>query len=130
MRPLALILCAFLSALSPTLVLADDRAQLRIELQASMQRFIDRNVIDNTFVAINLEDGVLEEFVPTKAHEWILQGDGFFVLCSDMRDRSGNSVTVDYFMTKVGRSYRVLRTEISNREPIRSLMRAGKLRKL
>ena len=115
---------------SANCAMADERAELRLALQASMQRHIDRNMIDDAFVSIDFESGSLVEFVPTKAHTHILEGEGFFVLCSDMRNSEGKSVPVDYYMARAGRGYRVFRTEIGNRAPLKAMMKAGKVSKL
>lgn len=95
-----------------------------------MQRHIDRVLVNDVFVSVDLAGGGLEHYHPTKAHKTILQGDGYYVLCSDMRDQAGKSVPVDYYMVKARRGYRVFRTEIGNRKPLRALMKAGKLSKL
>lgn len=108
---------------------ADERSELRIALQASMQRHIDRNVIDDAYLTLDLEDGSLERYIPMKAHTAILIGDGYYVLCAEMRDETGKSIPVDYYLAKAGRGFRVFRTEIANRSPLRSLMKSGKVRK-
>lgn len=121
---------AFFTMFSTGSSSADERAKLRIELQASMQRFIDRSLIEDAFTTIRFEDGSLVRYFPAKAHTSILEGDGYYVLCSDMRNEAGQAVPVDYYMVKAGRGFRVIRTEIANRAPLRSLREAGKLKKL
>ncbi|MEM7188143.1 MAG: hypothetical protein AAF439_00905 [Pseudomonadota bacterium] len=129
MRILVAILLGAMLMGVPQAMADDDRAKLRIELQASMQRHIDRSTIQGAFMSINLESGDMIKYFPTKAHTAVLEGDGYYVLCADMRDEAGESVPVDYYLTKARRGFKVFRTEIANRGPLKALMKAGEVKK-
>lgn len=117
-------------AVMATPILAEtERTKLRIELQASMQRHIDRSTVEGAFMSIDLDSGDLNKYFPTKAHTAVLEGDGYYVLCADMRDEGGKSVPVDYYMVKARRGYKVFKTEIANRKPLKKLMKSGEVRK-
>ena len=53
-----------------------------------------------------------------------------FVLCSELRDESGQSHNVDFYMAKSGASYKVIRTEVANRAPLKALMERGLVAKV
>lgn len=128
MRLLSLAVAAAL-LLAPQLARADANAQTKIALQASMQRHIERNLVDGAFVIVDYASGQLRNVFPTKAHSMILIGDGFYVMCADVRDETGEMVPVDYYLIETSRGYRVIRTEISNRAPLQAMMQAGTVRR-
>ena len=101
----------------------------RIHLQASMQRHIERSLIDGAMLLIDVETGDLQTVFPTKAHSVILAGDGYYVMCADVRDEAGAKIPVDYYLAPTTRGFRVFRTEDDNRKPLQRLMKAGAVKK-
>lgn len=114
---------------APALSLADDNAETKIALQASMQRHIERNLVDGAFMIVDYANGQLRKVFPAKAHSMILVGDGFYVMCADVRDEDGKTVPVDYYLIETQRGFRVVRTEIANRAPLQAMMQDGKVRR-
>ena len=121
-----LAICAALAAPAA----AKDTTVLKAELQAAMQRHIDRNVIDGALPYLDLESGEVTPLYPTEAHPMILTlGEGY-VLCADLRTTEGVSRPVDFYMMPAGKRYKIVRTEIDNRPPLKALMQAGKAKRL
>lgn len=128
MRSLAFCV-AFALALSIGPATAEDTSNLKIKLQASMQRHIERTLIDGALFLVDFESGGIARYYPAKAHTAILMGDGYYVLCADVRSEDGKSLPVDYYLAETPRGFKVFRTEISNRGPLMAMMKAGDIRK-
>lgn len=114
---------------------ARDTIVLKAELQAAIQTHIDRSAIDGALPFMNLETGKVEPLYPTEAHPLILtMGESFvgesFVLCADLRTADGAKRIVDFYLTHAGKRYKIIRTEIDNRAPLKALMSAGIAKRL
>ena len=99
----------------------------KAELQAAMQRFIDRQSIDGVFPAIDSKNGDLLRLHPVTAHPMILQMGEDFVLCFDFRDNEGEDVPVDFYIARKGESFVIFHTAARNRPLLHELMKAGKV---
>lgn len=96
-------------------------------LQSSMFQFIDRQLVGERFLDLDLASGVTRALYPAKAHPMILRmGDGF-VLCTDFRDEDGKAVNVDFYVAPSREGYVVYHSEIDNRGSLKALMAAGKV---
>ena len=116
-----LAVCAALAAPAA----AKDTTVLKAELQAAMQRHIDRSLIDGALPYLDLESGEVTDLYPTEAHPMIFTiGEGY-VLCADLRTMEGTSRPVDFYLMPSGRRYKIVRIEIDNRPPLKALMKAG-----
>ena len=96
-----------------------------------MERHIQGAMINGVYPHIDLTTGAAN-LVPAAGHPMILkmsQGE-LFVLCSELRDESGQSHNVDFYMAKSGASYKVIRTEVANRAPLKALMERGLVAKV
>ena len=102
----------------------------RAELQAAMQQHIERNLVDGSYLHLDLETGEVSALAPVKAHPVILKFGAYYVLCSDFRDETGKSVNIDYYMAKTDSSYVVFHSEVDKREQLMALMRKGKVKRL
>ena len=120
---LATLLLALLSIMS--MGAAAEETVDRVRLQAAMQQHIERNLVDGAILHLNAETGRLEPLYPTQAHPVILTSGDYFVLCTDLRDKAGNSTPLDLYMAPRGRSYAVFRSEIGNRTPLMKLLKDG-----
>ena len=121
--------CVFAATLA-TAAAAEDETAMAADLQIAMQRHIDRAVIDGALLHLDPATGTLTPFYPTKAHPVILAGEGYFVLCGELADAAGRVVEVDYYLAPAGGGFRVFRTEIDNRAPLRQMMAAGLVERL
>ena len=112
--------------------LADVSLNTKLQLQADMERHIQGVMINGVYPHIDLTTGAQQTLFPAAGHPMILkmsQGE-LFVLCSELRDESGQSHNVDFYMAKSGASYKVIRTEVSNRAPLKALMERGLVAKV
>lgn len=109
---------------------ARDTTVLKAELQAATQRHMDRSAINGALPFMNLETGEVEPLYPTETHPLILSmGDGF-VLCADLRTADGSHRLVDFYLAPSGKRYKIIRTEISNRAPLKALIALGIAKRL
>ena len=99
----------------------------KVQLQTSMQRYIQSVEVDGVIPHVNLGDGTIADLVAIKAHPMILEFGDKFVLCTDFRDPEGKFVNVDFYISKGSQGYVVFQTEINNRAPLENLMKAGKV---
>lgn len=104
----------------------------KIQLQSDMQRHIDAMSNNGQYLHYDIESGELQTLFPAAGHPMILQHNAqdMFILCSEMRDAAGNAHNVDYYMAKSGSQYRVIKTVIGNRDPLKALVEKGIVSKL
>ncbi|MEM8777163.1 MAG: hypothetical protein AAGF53_19235 [Pseudomonadota bacterium] len=124
-----LITAAMCLGMSASAAVADN-AQISTDLQIVMQRHIERSMIDGAIIHIDDEAGEIFKLFPTKAHALIMKGADFFVLCADLKDEAGRSFEVDYYLVESPRGFKVVRTEVDNREVLKKMVRAGLVSKL
>lgn len=96
-------------------------------LQASMQRHIDRHMVDGVILYLDRTSGEVRRLHPVTAHPMILIYGEHFVLCFDFRDDAGNNVPIDYYMAQQGQNYAVFHTAVADRSLLQDLMAAGKV---
>ncbi|MEM7269845.1 MAG: hypothetical protein AAF401_11395 [Pseudomonadota bacterium] len=108
----------------------EDTTVLKAELQAAMQRHIDRSSIDGALPYMNLDTGEIEPLYPTEAHPLILEMAGGFIMCADLRTSAGEKRLVDFYVAPSGKRFKIIRTEVDNRAPLKALMSAGKAKRL
>ena len=102
----------------------------KARLQAAMQRHLDRQLVDGAILHLDLQTGEVEHLYPTQAHPMIMTLGNYFVMCSDLKDESGQSYPIDLYMAQVGNRFVVFRTVIDDRTPLKALMNNGLLRPL
>ena len=108
----------------------EDTTVLKAELQAAMQRHIDRSSIDGALPYMNLATGEIEPLYPTEAHPMILTMSGGYILCADLRTSAGEARLVDFYVADGGKRFKIIRTEVDNRAPLKALMSSGKAKRL
>ena len=96
-------------------------------LQVSMQRHIDRRLVEGAYLHMDMKTGDVQELHPATAHPMILKMGKYFVLCSDFRDKEGKSVNIDFYLARRGASFIVFQTLVDDRKPLVRLMKAGKV---
>ena len=99
-------------------------------LQAAMQQYIERNLVDGAYLTLNRQTGEVERLYPLKAHPLIMQMGEQFVLCSDFNDSTGKSVNVDFYFTRSGDTYVVVAAAVDDRAMLERWMKEGKVRPL
>ncbi len=128
-RAFALLLClvSLLGAL-PTAAWGLSLSE-KAGLQAAMQRYIDRQMVDGVFLYLNSESGEVRALHPVTADSVILRMGQHYVLCFDFRDDQGNDVNVDFYLARRDASYVVFHTTIDDRKLLKRLMGGGKVRR-
>ena len=120
-------LAATLLVATPSFAAGEDRVAVRTELQIAMQRHVDRSLINGILHNVNLDTGELQQFYPTTVHPMIMEGDGYFVVCSDLVDGEGIEFDVDFYVVESTRGYKIVRTEIDNRSELKNLVESGQV---
>ena len=123
---IALAICLTL----PTASWAADTTELKTTLQSSLQRSLERLMIDGALQRMDLESGEMENFYPVENHPMVIRLGDHFVMCSDLKRPDGSSVQVDYYLSAKGKRYALVQTEIGNRKALRALIKAGKAKVL
>ena len=128
LRPFLIVMTL---ALIPASIAAEDQAidiSQRAALQAAMQRHINRNLVAGVYLQMNSTSGEIRSLFPVKAHPLILRLGEYFVLCSDFRDKDGKPVNIDFYLARRDNSYVIFHTAIDDRDLLRRLMKAGKIK--
>lgn len=115
-----------MSLILPGVAMSRDIWDLRTELQSSLQRGIERQLVDGALQRVNPDTGQTELFYPLGAHEMIVQTDTHFVMCTDLRAADGSKVEVDFYLQADGAGFSLVHFEIDNRGPLRNMMRGGR----
>jgi hypothetical protein len=102
----------------------------KASLQAAMQQYINRNLVDDAYLHLDLATGEVQRLRPVTAHPIILRMGEYFVLCGDFRDAEGNDVNVDFFLARQGNSYVVFHSLVGDREKLQALIKMGKVTRL
>jgi len=97
----------------------------KARLQAAMQQHIERNLVNGAILHLDTETGKVRALYPTKAHAMVIKMDAYYILCADLRDKTGKTMPLDLYMAENGRSFTVFHTEIANRAPLSRLMKKG-----
>jgi hypothetical protein len=99
-------------------------------LHVSMQKHIDRNLVNGTYLHMIKETGDVQGLHPVTAHPMILQMGKYFVLCSDFKDKDGKSVNIDFYLARRGGSFVVFQALVDDRKSLERLMKAGKISRI
>ena len=122
----ALFALLALGLFQPASVQAQSLTEIRVQLQATLQRSLSRSMLEGALPHLDLTTGELTRFYPAENHEIILRIADVYVMCATLVDADGTEATVDYYMTRSGGGYSLIRTEINNRAPLLALMESGK----
>ena len=109
---------AFAAPISPT---------EKAAMQSAMFQHIDRQLVDGVYFDVDMKLGEVRPLVPAKNHPMILRMGEHFVLCTDFKTKAGESVNVDFYISRRGKAFVIVRAEINNRSPLMALMEAGKV---
>lgn len=123
MRMKIAVLALMLTGASVSAAAKDTVARAR--LQAAMQQHIQQQVVDGAILHFDTDTGKVTPLYPTQAHPMVIAMGDHFVLCTDLRDKSGIAMPLDLYMTRKGRSFVVFHSEIDNRKPLQRLLKKG-----
>ena len=95
----------------------------KLTLKATVVRHIEAHTDNGTYLFVDQESTKLRRLKFVAMHPVVFGlPDGTFVLCADFEDADRNKVLIDYYVKKLGQSYRVL-SSIEGRRSL--LMRIG-----
>ena len=98
----------------------------KANLQAAMQRHIDRNAVDGMFLYFDQASNSVRGLHPVTTHPKILTVDDYYVVCFDFRDDAGKHVNVDFFMAPRDDTYVVFHTSVDGDKLVGQLVREGR----
>lgn len=103
-------------------IAADIPAEVQIRLQVAMQEFVDERTVDGAYSFIDEESAELRTVYPANVHPMVLvYGDDYFV-CSELVDGSGENMTADFLVRKIGDEFRVVQFILDNRPLVSAAM--------
>ena len=85
-------------------------------LQATMQRHINRQLVDGAYLHLIKATGKIRKLYPVSAHPVILQVGKYFVLCSDFRDKDGKNANIDFYVARRDSGYLVFQAVVDDRQ--------------
>ncbi len=94
-------------------------------LYAAMQQAIDRNLVDGKYLHFSEKTAEVQTLYPAKVHPMIMLMGEHFVLCTDFRTVKGQSVNVDFYVSRRDGSFFVFDSVVDNRVPLKRLMKNG-----
>lgn len=118
MSRVALALMALALAVSPANAESEVPAAEAIALQATMQTYIDANLVNGALLHIDESSGIVHAYYPAKAHPKIMRVGKYYYLCSNFRDASGSEVIFNFYVAKSGDKYVVFHTLLGDDEAL------------
>lgn len=112
---------ACLLAVSPA-VGADIPTELQVKLQSLMLSYTDSVLVDGGYTYIDTRDDSLRTVYPANVHPFIVTLGDDYVVCSEMIDESGEAVTADFVVRKIGGEYRIVQVLVDDREALQNVM--------
>ena len=79
--------------------------QLKGDIKASMNAFIEGKTVDGTFYMFDAVKGDLMRLRFSKLHDGVMKKGDFFVSCADFVDGDGRKVDLDFLVVKSGGGY-------------------------
>ena len=99
----------------------------KANLQAAMQRYIDRQMVEGVYLYIESQSGEVRALHPVTAHPAILSMGPYYVLCFDFRDDRGKDVNVDFYLARKDTSYVVFHAAVDARTVLNRLIQGGQV---
>lgn len=97
-------------------------AALQVELQTAMLTYTESLLVDGGYTYIDTNSDALKTVYPANIHPFIVQLGEDFVVCSEMVDDAGNSVTADYVVRSIDGKYRVVQMLVNDRDSLQGAM--------
>jgi hypothetical protein len=109
------IMAAIVLLFANSALAADIPTELQVKLQGAMLRHIEEIVVDGAYTYVDAKDQAVKTVYPANIHPMIVPFGTDYFVCSEMIDESGNNLTADFLVRKVGDEYRVVQTLINER---------------
>ena len=116
--------------LASTPLTADTTTDDMIQMQFSMQQFIEERSVEGAIVNLDLSSGLSEKLYAIESHPMVIELQDSYVLCSDLAKEDGSTVPIDVYIYRNGDAFEVIRFEVNNREPLERLMSLGFAKRL
>ena len=94
----------------------------RVTLQAVMQNYIDRNLVDGAMLELDEATGKVRPLYPTTAHPMIETLGRYYYLCANFRDEQGKEVMVNFFVARDQDNYVIFHTNTGVNEQLEHLI--------
>ena len=78
------------------------KGDLRVNIQKSMNHFIDSQAVDGSMLVYDAVKGKLLKLKLDKLHDGIVKKGDFYVSCADFIDHKGRKVDIDFMVRPVG----------------------------
>lgn len=132
MKPVAALIAPLILSSSGMVAFAgaDDALTTRVNLQATMQAFIEKRSTEKGFAVVDEASGTERFLTPTAPHANIFQTGGFYVLCYDFAAADGQPVNVDFYIGTYGDGYKVVSVKVDQHQKLEALVSKGKARAL
>ena len=96
----------------------DVAAKLQIELQTAMLTYTDSILVDGGYSYVDTKTDALSTVYPANVHPFVVSLGNDYVVCSEMIDESGNTVTADFLVRQIGSDYRVVQMILDDRDSV------------
>ena len=129
-RPALLAASLLLGASLPALFAPAHALSLteKTALQVAMQQHVDRQTVEGSYLFFDRETQSVSSLAPVAAHPMILTMGEHYILCFDFLDAAGEKVELDYYLARKGESFVVFHEAIAQRDVVRAMMQAGKVK--
>ena len=102
-------------------------AALQVELQTAMLTYTESVLVDGGYTYIDPKTQALKTVYPSNVHPFVVVLGKDYVVCSEMVDEEGNSITVDYVVRSISGEYKVVQMLLDDRPALKGAM--AKLKK-
>jgi hypothetical protein len=96
----------------------EQSAALQVELQTAMLTYTESILVDGSYSYIDTKTDTLKTVYLANIHPFVLPMGGDFVVCSEMIDDTGNSITADYLVRRIEGKYKVVQMLLDDRESL------------
>lgn len=97
-------------------------AALQVELQTAMLTHTETLLVDGGYTYIDPKTDTVTTVYPANVHPFVVQLGKDYVVCSEMVDEAGNTITADYVVRQIDGEYRVVQMLLNDRESLQGAM--------
>jgi hypothetical protein len=88
------------------------KGALRDNIKASMMMFIEKKMVDDTFIIYDAVEGRLMKLKYDKLHDGIIKKGEYYVSCADFFDENGKKVDLDFLVIQDGDNLHTLQAVV------------------